>query len=520
MFPRFGGLAIASGRYPLIRSLSTKLLATYLFIVIATLLITGIALWVLFPYFEIQNRTAELTERGLEIAALAEANSWLYTIPYYNYRILRVLDSAIGANIWLTDARGYIHTTSFNMGNQAREIANPVNLDEYAEFRNGEVVVRRNQSADDLKLTIVVPVMASDGSVAGAVILESPLGGFWALLYKSRTITLGAGLIAIGLATCVGIAFSRRLTYPLREMMHSVEQLKKGDFTVRVKEMSADEIGMLAQGFNTLAAELGRTVLSLERQEQMRREFLTNVSHDLRTPLTTLRGFLQAIAEGVIDDMPQIRKSADVMLKETLRLIRLVNTLFDLSRLQEGSLLLNPEPVHVSGVIEDLTVAFTIAAEEKGVSIEIDIPDEALPPIWVDRNSFEQVITNLLDNAVKFTQQGDRIRISAEKAVHSDGRSGILIKVTDTGPGIPSEDLPFVWERFYKGDKSRKRSRTGDDSGTGLGLVIVKSLVEAHSGYVDVKSDDRETTFMVWLPQCAKPPQPSAGQVGASGGAA
>ncbi len=515
MSARFGGLAIASGRYQLIRSLSTKLLATYLFIVIATLLIMGIAMWVLFPHFEIRNRTAELTERGLEIAALAETNSWLYTIPYYNYRILRVLDSAIGANIWLTDARGYIHTTSFNLGNQAKEIVNPVNLEQYADFRNGEVVVRREKSGDDLKLTVVVPVMASDGSVAGAVILESPLGGFWALLDKSRGITLGAGLIAICLATCVGIGFSRRLTYPLREIKHSVERLKKGDFTVRVKQISSDEIGMLAQGFNTLAAELGRTVSSLERQEQMRREFLTNISHDLRTPLTTLRGFLQAITEGVIDDMPQVRKSADVMLKETLRLIRLVNTLFELSRLQEGSLVLNPEPVQISGVIEDLAVSFMILAEEKGVSIELDIPENELPLILVDRNSFEQVITNLLDNAVKFTRRGDRIRISAEKATHADGRSGVLIKVTDTGPGIRSEDLPFVWERFYKGDKSRERSRAGDDSGTGLGLVIVKSLVEAHSGYVDVQSDERETTFMVWLPQCTGQPKLSAGQIGA-----
>lgn len=475
----------------------------------------GIALWVLFPHFEIKSRTTELTERGLEIAALAEENSWLYTIPYYNYRILRVLDSAIGANIWLTDARGYIHTTSFNLGNQARESVNPVNLEQYVGFRNGEVVVRHDKSGDDLRLTIVVPVMASDGSVAGAVILESPLGGFWGMLYKSRTITAGAGLIAIALATCVGICFSRRLTYPLREIKHSVEQLKQGDFTVRVNRISSDEIGMLAQGFNTLAAELGRTVSSLERQEQLRREFLTNVSHDLRTPLTTLRGFLQAITEGVIDDMPQVRQSADVMLKETLRLIRLVNTLFELSRLQEGSLLLNPEAVHVSGVLEDLAVSFSILAEEKGVDIELAAQEDDLPPIWVDRNSFEQIITNLLDNAVKFTQHGDHIRVSAEQAVHPDGRHGILIKVTDTGPGIRDEDLPFVWERFYKGDKSRERSRADDDSGTGLGLVIVKSLVEAHNGYVDVQSDQHETTFMVWLPECSASPKLSVRGVGA-----
>ena len=177
--------------------------------------------------------------------------------------------------------------------------------------------------------------------------------------------------------------------------------------------------------------------------------------------------------------------------------------------------MLNPEPVQISGVIEDLAVSFMILAEEKGVGIELDLPENELPLILVDRNSFEQVITNLLDNAVKLRRHGDRIRISAEKATHADGRSGILIKVTDTGPGIRSEDLPFVWERFYKGDKSRERSRAGDDSGTGLGLVIVKSLVEAHTGYVDVQSDERETTFMVWLPQCSGQPKLSVGRIGA-----
>jgi len=476
-----------------VRTLFSRLLVSYIALVIATLLLLGGALGIFYGRFEMHRRIAELTERGHRIAAfVVEEGLFDEGVPRLRSitPVLDTFDEVMNTRIWLADRHGLIRMTSTSQ-RQWRGVT--LDWDDLKRLTQGEVIAREtNLPFLGPGVSVAVPIPGDiEGTVIGAVILHAPLRGFWTNLRDAQALTIYAGLIAIGLATAMGYYFSLRISRPIEEMTASVKAMQQGDFEVRVDETPPGELRTLAQGFNSLAAQLGRV-------EQMRRDFLANVSHDLRTPLTTLRGALQAIAEGIVTDPEETRASARMMLGETLRMIRLVNTLVDLSRIQSGSLELRIEPVDVAPFVEDLLVPFLVRAEERGVTLTASIPSD-LPPLPADRDRLEQVLRNLLDNALKFVEPGGRVEVSAS---YDREARAIALHVTDDGPGIAPEDLPHIWDRFYKGDKSRSRWL---NSGEGLGLVIVKDLVEAHGGRARVQSGDDGTTFTVLFP--VKPPK-------------
>ena len=232
-------------------------------------------------------------------------------------------------------------------------------------------------------------------------------------------------------------------------------------------------------------------ISSRRELEEMRRQFVANVSHELRTPLTSIRGFLQAILDGVVTDPASVRKYMRIMLAECLRLIRLSNSLLDLSRIEGGSIELYREEVELGPLVQEIFDRLLPSVDDKELKVSLDIPPD-FPLLFVDRDRMAQVMLNLMDNAVRFTPEGGEIAVGASV---EDGRA--VIKVRDTGPGIDPEELPLIWERFYKGDKSRRPG----PGGTGLGLVIVKQLVEKHGGAVDVECPpDGGAVFIVALP--------------------
>lgn len=208
------------------------------------------------------------------------------------------------------------------------------------------------------------------------------------------------------------------------------------------------------------------------RLEQMRREFVANVSHELRTPLTSIRGFLQAMVDGIVTEKAAVEKYLRVMLAESLRLIRLANGLLDVSRLDSGAVKLHLQPLAVADVVSEVLEAMEPAAQEKNIQIKPHVPPE-LPMLAADRDRLCQIFINLLDNAIRFTPDGGLIQVVA----CSEG-DFVAVSVKDSGTGISPEELPKIWERFYKVDKSRQNQ----GGGTGLGLVIVRQLVELHGG--------------------------------------
>ncbi|XKE55619.1 HAMP domain-containing protein [Sutcliffiella horikoshii] len=234
-----------------------------------------------------------------------------------------------------------------------------------------------------------------------------------------------------------------------------------------------------------------RDMTEERRLDKLRKDFIANVSHELRTPISMLQGYSEAIVDDIAGTDEEKKELASVIYDESLRMGRLVNDLLDLARMEAGHISLNYENANIVAFVEKITRKFQGLAKEKSIVLQSHVEGDGAIQMDVDR--MEQVMTNLVDNAIRHTADDGTIIIHAKLI-----NNGVKIDVKDSGHGIPEEDLPFVFERFYKADKARTRGRAG----TGLGLAIVKNIIEAHRGTISVHSKENEgTTFSMYIPQ-------------------
>lgn len=280
---------------------------------------------------------------------------------------------------------------------------------------------------------------------------------------------LWGGFLAVGLAMVFTFVLSRRISAPIRALTSAAKRLGQGDFSQRVTIRSKDEVGELARTFNSMAGDLMRA-------EQLRRNLVADAAHELRTPLSNVRGYLEAIRDGVM------QADASTLLsvyEEVILLSQLIEELQELSLADAGELKLFRQPEDISELIQKAASGVQPAIKAKGLSLTVNLGDR-LPLCHIDSHRIGQVLRNLLDNAVAHTPEGGAITITA-------GEQGnwVEVAVADTGEGIPPADLPNVFERFYRVDKSRARA-TG---GSGLGLTIARRLVEAHGGRIEAESE-------------------------------
>jgi signal transduction histidine kinase len=296
-----------------------------------------------------------------------------------------------------------------------------------------------------------------------------------------------AGLVAIGIAIILTYFLSRRILSPVKALTKAARQFGKGDFSHRVSEEGKGEIADLARSFNSMAE-------NLEKNEQLRRNMVADVAHELRTPISNLRGYLEAISDGLVQpDEKTIRSLSE----EASSLARLVADLQELTLADSGNLRITRQPEDLTMLVRDSVTAIQGKAANKGVSVSSELP-EILPLVDIDAQRIKQVLGNLIDNAVAHTGAGGAVNISSRQ----DG-DFIYITVADTGEGIPPEHLPFIFERFYRVDKSRTRA-TG---GSGLGLTIAKRLVDAHGGTITVTSQQgKGSAFTFSLPVITEKP--------------
>lgn len=280
---------------------------------------------------------------------------------------------------------------------------------------------------------------------------------------------LWGGLLAIAIALVLTLVLSRRISSPVKVLTETARKLGRGDFSRRVSIKGKGEIAELGQAFNSMADDL-------ERDEKLRQDLVADTAHELRTPLTNLRGYLEAIKDDVIKpDAATISSLYD----EATLLTRLVDDLQELALADASELKLVKHPENISGIINTAIVSFQSQANDKGLHLSANIP-ENLPTVDVDAQRIGQILHNLIANAVTHTPQGGIVSVSA-----SESGNYVEISVVDNGEGIPPEELPNIFERFYRVDKSRSR-RTG---GSGLGLTIAKRLVEAHGGTITASSE-------------------------------
>ncbi|MBS0016237.1 MAG: HAMP domain-containing histidine kinase [Arthrospira sp. SH-MAG29] len=284
-------------------------------------------------------------------------------------------------------------------------------------------------------------------------------------------------------AVCLSYWVTKRITQPLTEMEEITHKFAKGNLSERMSSSEIHELNQLAMSFNQMAS-------SLQDVEQKRRELISDLTHELRTPITVVRGYLEEMAEGRISPSPDIYQQ---LTKETKRLERLINNLQELSKVESGYLPINPQPLPLRPLLESLVQRFSDQLLEEGPILELDCSEE-LPLALADVDRTEQILVNLLGNAIRYTKQG-LIKIEA----YSHG-GYLFVDVSDTGIGISEIDLPHVFERFWRADRSRSRNY----GGTGIGLAITRRLVELQGGEIFVSSQlGKGSTFTFSLPIAA-----------------
>ncbi|MDP2719922.1 MAG: ATP-binding protein [Dehalococcoidia bacterium] len=301
-------------------------------------------------------------------------------------------------------------------------------------------------------------------------------------LSNIRSYLWWAGGAAVALALAMGAILARQIILPLRRLSLAAREVSKGNLNYRVRINSRDEVGQVAGAFNSMAE-------SLERNEESRRNMIADIAHELRTPLTLLQGEVEAMLDNVIEPT---RERLTSLHDETTHLSRLVSDLRTLSMADAGQLQMNLEPLDTAEIIARAVSAIERQAKSKNISVTIQVSGD-MAPVFGDRDRLSQVLRNLLDNAVNYTPPGGRITVAA--SVETSGNA--LFSVSDTGPGIPEGDIMHLFERFYRADPSRSRN-TG---GSGLGLTIVKQLVEAQGGKVWAASETgKGSTFYFKFP--------------------
>jgi two-component system sensor histidine kinase BaeS len=286
-----------------------------------------------------------------------------------------------------------------------------------------------------------------------------------------------AGLILGGLLSYL---LTRRVLSPLSRVIEVTRSLAAGDYAARVTINSTDEIGELGQAFNRMAQ-------SLQQIERLRRTMLIDVAHELRTPLTNIRGYLEALKDGVVQPSGELVASLH---DETLRLAKLVEDLLQLARAEAAAQTLERDTVFLEDLIGQARELFRARFDAKRIRVDLQLPQER-HPVEVDPHKVAQAIHNLVDNAHAYTPEAGWVQLRLER---EDGTARFTC--ANTGQGIPAADLPFVFERLYRADRSRSRDR----GGSGLGLAIVKELVVAHGGTVGAASEHGTTTVWFTLP--------------------
>lgn len=291
---------------------------------------------------------------------------------------------------------------------------------------------------------------------------------------------LWAGGIALTLALGLSALLTRTVLSPLFEMIAVVNKIAAGDYTARVSVVSRDEVGQVARDFNRMAE-------SLQRLDRQRKTLVTDIAHELRTPLTNMRGYLEALSDGVL---PPEQETFTVLHDETLRLAKLAEDLLQLARADDARSTLQPQLVQLADLLMQSLTLFQPHCTAKLITVETQVAP-GTEQVRADHDKLTQAVHNLLQNAFQYTPRGGRIRVATERLT-----AHIKVTVMNTGEGIAPGDVPFIFDRFYRGEKSRSR----DYGGEGIGLALVKALIEAHGGEVGVDSTAEETCFWFTLP--------------------
>lgn len=459
----------------MLSSLRTRLFLTYIALVGLTLLIIAAALILI-----LVNNPVPLSQSYRHLADIARAS-----LPYLEQTDTGQLD----AGLEKLAVANTVRVMRIQPGGQVLfDTANPTGTGQSVDLkpvRGGEQDVQRGYYRDGAgQIWLTVAYATPPGPAAGSVVLfaaERPPNRVLALLDDLMLPVVEAGAIGILLSIVFAVVVSNWISGPLARTATAARAIAAGDYTHKAPAEGPAEVYDLGRAFNDMVARVQTT-------NETQRDFLANVSHELKTPLTSIQGFAQAILDGATS---QPAEAARVIYEEAGRMRRLVEDLLDLARIESGNPQLRREVLDLTQIVGRVAENFRLRAREKGVELTTHI--DPTPLITGDPDRLVQVFTNLTENALEHTLEGGQIRVTAQAVP-----GGVQVAFSDTGKGIPPEDIKRIFERFYQADKSRAKAGR---RGTGLGLTISREIVQTHGGKISVESKEgRGSTFYVWLP--------------------
>lgn len=456
-----------------------KLLLSFITVILICTITLGALMSYLMRSHIIEKQRSDLFSKGRTAISLLEPYLSAGHMP--SEKTLTTLGDLVGATIWLTSPDG---TVMAGKPPQRWLRVFPEKAEDISALFSGtsQSWVHISRKHADPSIVVALPVPGLDTPTA--LFLYTPITGINKSADALENLLLYALLIGMMIAAIVSYFISRSLTRSVSDISRAATNFANGDYSARTTATGDDEIGNLGHTLNTMAE-------SLANVEQNRRDFLANVTHELKTPITSIQAMAEAILDGLAVKPGQHDRYLSTIVNEARRIDRLIGDLLNLSQLEAGKLSIVAQEINFGEFILTETGKYNSIAGAKNLSFVFDI-SSTLPPVWADPDRLAQVLGNIVSNAIRYAPEGTAITIKASR-----DSSFALIEVSDNGPGIPSDDLPFIWDRFYRVNKSRSRN----DGGTGLGLSITKKLVEAMGGMITVKSLSMQgTTFSFTLP--------------------
>ncbi len=405
---------------------------------------------------------------------------------------LKLIDEIAMSDIWIVDEQA----KTIDVGNGMEQIRYAELPDDalivVSEVFQGQVAFSDSFSGvlGSPSISVGAPVYAADGTVLAAVLLHTHLADMQEYMDMRLHILLISVAAALCLGLLVAVVLSRKFTEPLKKMQKTTAQLADGVYDVRTQVEQSDEIGALAAHIDVLAQKLALAERESQALEQMRKDYISNISHELRTPVTVIRGSLEALCDGVVTDTDKVREYHTEMLHESMHLERMVNDLLELSRLQNPEYATQKAPLNLLEVLSDAMRSIRAIALQKQVQVQCN-RCEGQCVMAGDYGRLRQMFLVVLDNAVKFSGEGQRIEVTAERR-----KDGCMIAISDFGVGIVAEDLPHIFERFYKTSDAR------NSKGTGLGLAIAQQIAQRHGIQLTANSVPYEKTSFIFQLQC------------------
>lgn len=397
---------------------------------------------------------------------------------------LDALDTYLNATIWIINPSGRMILDSSAPVDVENEIVvenfDPT-ITEGSYYTEGSFF----ETFDEEMLSVFAPI-TSDYKVKGYVVIHASLSSIYTEANQLLNISYIMLIILFLLSLIILIFFTEMVYIPLRKITEATEQYASGNMHYEFSVESEDEMGYLAAILSYMASEIARS-------EDDQKKFVANVSHDFRSPLTSIDGYLKAMLDGTIP--PEMyEKYLTIVLNETERLTKLTNSLLTLNNLNTKGIMLNRTDFEINAVIRNVAASFEGTCRKKTIGIELVLTGDEMYVV-ADVDKIQQVLYNLLDNAIKFSHHDSLIKIET-----TEKHNKIFVSVKDTGIGIPKDDLKLIWDRFYKSDLSRGK----DKKGTGLGLSITKEIIQAHGENINVISTEGVgTEFIFSLPKSA-----------------